>query len=118
MTDKTKSNARPLPVSLAEVALIDAAMCAAAGAMSVSWWHEQVRLGHAPPPTIRRPRCTRWRLVDVSAFWARISAEGANDANAGECVTARAKRASSKAREVAAAANAAATHQSRNSVKQ
>ena len=47
------------------------------------------------------------RAARAGASWrcqpsgTRISAEGANDANAGECVMARARRASSKAREAA-----------------
>ena len=62
-----------LPLGLVEVALIDAPMCAAAGAMSVSWWYEEVRSGRAPPPVVRKPRCTRWRLLDVRNYWASCS---------------------------------------------
>ncbi len=60
---------RAVPAALASVALIDAQTCAAAGGMSVSWWHEAVRAGRAPAAAIRRPRCTRWRVADVQAFW-------------------------------------------------
>ena len=60
---------RGLPADLLCVALIDANTCAAAGGMSVSWWHEAVRAGKAPAAAIRKPRCTRWRLADVQAFW-------------------------------------------------
>ena len=40
MTANHESNATSLalPPALADVALVDAATCAAAGAMSVSWW--------------------------------------------------------------------------------
>jgi hypothetical protein len=64
-----KNIARYLPDRLAEVALIDAKTCAAVGAMSISWWHEEVRTGRAPKPSIRRPRCTRWLMSEVHAFW-------------------------------------------------
>ncbi len=43
-----------LPATLAAVALIDAETCAAAGQMSVSWWHEMVRSGN--------PSC-RWHTM-------------------------------------------------------
>lgn len=97
-----------LPAPLAEVALIDAPACAAAGSMSVSWWHQQVADGHAPQPVIRKPRCTRWRLADVRAFWLK-SAELA-DTQTGERVTAQAKKASAhaKAKRAAAAPSQAA----------
>ena len=65
-----KNTARHLPHLLAEVALIDGKTCAAVGDMSISWWHEEVRSGRAPKPTIRRPRCTRWLMSEVHAFWA------------------------------------------------
>lgn len=58
-----------LHADLQEVALIDALTCAAVGGMSVSWWHEEVRTGRAPQPVIRQPRCTRWRVGEVRAFW-------------------------------------------------
>lgn len=89
------SNAsRVLPANLADVALIDATTCAAAGAMSLSWWHEAVRLGQAPAPAIRKPRCTRWRLSDVRAFWEAFAQQATDDPQAGAAVTAQAKRAS------------------------
>lgn len=115
MTAKTnpKSTMRPLPAELANVALIDAPTCAAAGDMSVSWWHEEVRAGRAPAPAIRKPRCTRWRLADVSAFWGSFAADAAADTEAGERMTARAKKASSKARDPAAVAKAQATRSAR-----
>ena len=102
-----------LPSELAHVALIDAQTCATAGHMSRSWWHEQVRIGAAPAPVIRRPRCTRWRLVDVADFWARFAAEAASDTDACDRIVARAKSASIKAREHAAVAKAEASRQSR-----
>ena len=59
---------------LIEVALIDAKVSAAAGCVSLSWWHEAVREGRAPKPAIRQPRLTRWRLTDVRQFWAGLAA--------------------------------------------
>ena len=58
-----------LPVELASVALINANTAAAGGAVSVSWWYEKVAAGEAPQPAFRSPRCTRWRLADVTEFW-------------------------------------------------
>jgi hypothetical protein len=51
MTAKTdpKPITRPLPANLADVALIDAPTCAAVGGLSVSWWHEEVRIGGPCP---------------------------------------------------------------------
>ncbi len=83
-----------VPANLADVALIEATTCAAAGAMSVSWWHEAVRLGRAPAPVIRQPRCTRWRLADVRAFWQAFAQQGNTDPQAGAAVTAQATKAS------------------------
>jgi predicted DNA-binding transcriptional regulator AlpA len=59
----------PLPADLAAVALINARTAAAAGSMSLSWWHQKVAEGEAPQPVVRAQRCTRWRAVDVAAFW-------------------------------------------------
>ena len=71
MTAKTdpQPGAHALPADLASVALIDAPTCAAAGAMSLSWWHAEVAAGRAPAPVIQRPRCTRWRAAEVADFW-------------------------------------------------
>lgn len=93
----------PIPPALVGVALVDASTCAAAGGMSVSWWHEAVRTGRAPTPAVRQPRCTRWRLADVTAFWEAFAAKGAIDTQAGARVTAKAKRASVAAGEKRAA---------------
>jgi predicted DNA-binding transcriptional regulator AlpA len=100
VTAKTdpKPAARPLPADLANVALIDAPTCAAAGDMSVSWWHEEVRAGRAPAPVIRKPRCTRWRMADVRAFWIESAEKSARDTQAAEMVKAHATRASAKAK--------------------
>lgn len=94
MTAKTdtKPTSQALPADLAAVALIDAPTCAAAGAMSVSWWHDEVRAGRAPAPVIRKPRCTRWRMADVRAFWAKSVEQAAADTQAAAGVkAARAK---------------------------
>lgn len=79
---------------IAEVRLIDGKAAAQVGGMSTSWWYEMVAKGVAPPPLFRAPRCTRWRLSDVVAFWRDWRpAEPAAD------VVAVAKRASARARE-------------------
>lgn len=70
----TTSRAKPAgvpenPPELAEVRLIDGKAAAQVGGMSISWWHEKVAEGVAPKPVFRAPRCTRWRAVDVAAFW-------------------------------------------------
>ena len=93
-----KTDLPPIPPALAGVALIDAPTCAAAGGMSVSWWHEEVRAGRAPAPKVRQPRCTRWRLADVLAYWQAFAERGARDTQAAEAVTAKAKKASTAAR--------------------
>ena len=74
-----KHVSRPLPPDLADVALINAPTCAAPGNMSVSWWLQKVHDGEAPQPVIRRPRCTRWRMADVRAFWIDFAAKAAAD---------------------------------------
>jgi|GEM_PF-1213892 len=84
-----------IPIALEAVALIDAPKCAAAGDMSVSWWHAAVADGTAPQPVIRRPRFTRWRLADVRAFWQAFG-EQPDDA-AAEAVKVAATKASEAA---------------------
>ena len=100
---RVKTDLPPILPALAAVALIDAPTCAAAGGMSVSWWHEEVRLGRAPAPAVRQPRCTRWRLVDVSSFWQTFAANSASDTRAAMLMTANAKKASAAARKKRAA---------------
>ena len=68
-----------LPTELAEVALVDAKACAAAGGMSVSNWYLLVRDGVAPKPAVRLTRYTRWRLADVRKFFIDLTAPGAGD---------------------------------------
>ena len=87
-----------LPAGLEAVALVDAHTCAAAGAMSLSWWHDEVRAGRAPAPAVRQPRCTRWRLADVSAFWLAFARKGENDTKTAAQVKAQATKASAAAR--------------------
>lgn len=86
---------RPLP-DLGAVALIDAAGAAAVGAVSLSAWYELVRVGDAPAPAIRSHRFTRWRVVDVHAYWERRIAEASADDAAK--VVAQAKKASAQAK--------------------
>ena len=96
--DQKLKTSRPLPAALVDVALIDAPTCAAAGDMSVSWWHEEVRTGRAPAPVIRKPRCTRWRIADVRAFWIESVEKARADTQAAELVRAHAIKASAKAK--------------------
>lgn len=104
----TKTDLPPVPSALADVALIDGPTAAAAGAMSLSSWHELVRIGEAPQPAIRAPRCTRWRLIDVRQFLIDRASVGHNAAGGAE-VLAKAKQASIKARSPEAVAKAQAT---------
>ncbi len=110
MTVKNCQNpaTHPLPADLADVALIDAPTCAAAGDMSVSWWHEQVRTGRAPAPVIRKPRCTRWRLAEVRAYWNESATQATGDTQTVQAVMAKAKKASEAAHAKRAAATDAA----------
>ena len=101
-----KAAAYSLPKLLEDVALIAAPACAAVGSMSVSWWHEEVRAGRAPAAVICQPRCTRWSLTAVRAFWIARAEAAANDTEAAQSVTARAKKASAAARAKAATASA------------
>ena len=100
MTAKTnhQPSAQALPADLASVALIDAQKCAAAGDMSMSWWHAEVAAGRAPQPVIRRPRCTRWRAADVAAYWRAFAASAQADTSAADAVKVRATKASAAAR--------------------
>ena len=103
----TKTNLPPIPAALADVALIDGPACAASGGMSLSSWHELVRLKLAPQPVIRQSRCTRWRMSDIRQYLIeRASQQSAETAKA---VTERATKASTKAREPVAVAKAQAT---------
>jgi hypothetical protein len=109
----TKTDLPQVPHALAGVALIDAPTCAAAGGMSVSWWHEQVRIGKAPPAAVSLPRCARWRLSQVQAFWLDFANDGQADTQAAQRMTAQAKHASNAARQPAAVAKAQASRAQR-----
>lgn len=106
-----KTDLPPIPAALADVALIDGPSIAAAAAMSLSSWHERVREGDAPQPVIRQSRCTRWRMAEVRVWLIERATKQAT--GAAEAVTARAKKASDRAREPAALAKAQATRQAR-----
>ena len=101
-TDAAKARKKPtrphVPAALVDVALIDGPTSAATGDVSISQWHELVRIREAPQPVIREPRCTRWRLIDVRNYWAERAARGVN-AQAAERMTAQARKASAKAAE-------------------
>jgi hypothetical protein len=92
----------PVPPSAATAALATADTCAAIGAVSVSYWHEAVRTGLAPRPVIQQTRFTRWRLVDAVQFWQDRATQGQADTASAQALTARATKASNKAREAAA----------------
>ena len=101
--EKAKSNLAnqptPIPSELADVAYIDGASCAAAGAMSISQWHSHVKNGEAPQPAIRKTRFTRWKISEVRAWLIRLSDASVEDATASVKVIERAKSASLKAKE-------------------
>lgn len=83
-------------VQIDDVALVDAGTSAGIGEMSVSWWYGEVAAGRAPAPVVRRPRCTRWLLRDVLAFWRDFAAEG-DDAERSARLDAQARKASAAA---------------------
>ena len=87
----------PAPPELADVALIDAPRIAAAACMSLSTWFDLVRRGEAPPPAIRAPRCTRWRLSAIRAWLAQRAADG-TDPVVADAVVQNARRASEEAK--------------------
>lgn len=78
-------------LSLADLSLMSAAACAAAGAMSISQWNAEVSEGRAPAPAVQKPRFTRWRVCDVKKYLLDL-------AERDPVVTVRAKRASDAAR--------------------
>jgi predicted DNA-binding transcriptional regulator AlpA len=86
-----KADLPPVPAALADVAFIDGPTCAAAGGMSLSSWHELVRIKEAPQPAIRQPRCTRWRLADVRAW---LVARASREIDQSGAVIANARKAS------------------------
>lgn len=92
----TKQDLPSVPSTMADIALVDAATAAAPGGVSISWWHERVRIGEAPAPAVRLPRCTRWRLEDVRQFWKKFAEQPAGDASA-QLMLETARRASAAA---------------------
>ncbi len=103
-TVTAKTDLPPVPPALADVALIDGPTCAAAGGISISTWHELVRVKDAPQPVMRAVRCTRWRLADVRAWLIERAAQ----ATADDEVIRRATKASAKAKALRATAQAGA----------
>jgi hypothetical protein len=97
--------ARGLPAGVEDVALISGHSCAAIGAVSISWWLEEVRAGRAPRPAIQQPRFTRWRLLEVRAFWLERVAHA--DAAKAEALISNATAASAAAQRKRLAAAAA-----------
>jgi hypothetical protein len=87
--------ARAVPEALAELALVDAHDCADARRCSVSTWLDDVREGRAPPPVIRRPRYTRWRLGDLKKHLIEIASQQSPEV--AQAVVSKAQEASKKA---------------------
>jgi len=58
-----------IPPALEDAALIDAATAGAVGGASEAMWLKLVRRNEAPQAAVRRPRFTRWRLLEVRQFW-------------------------------------------------
>lgn len=94
----TKKKGYFVPAALTEVALIDAQTACNGGGMSVSWWHAKVAAGEAPAPAVRLPRCTRWKLTEVSQFWSDFAAQNTGQAQGSSRVLAQAVTASEAAR--------------------
>jgi predicted DNA-binding transcriptional regulator AlpA len=100
------SNMRPkltpkfheIHTALADVALIDAAAASAAGGISISTWHNLVRLNLAPQPLRFGPRCTRWKASDVRAWIIQRCEEAQANTQTREFVIARAQKASNAAK--------------------
>jgi predicted DNA-binding transcriptional regulator AlpA len=95
---RTVQHTVDLPTALLDVALIDGSTAASAGGMSLSWWHAEVAARRAPQPAIRAPRCTRWRLAEVRAYWTQRAADGT--------LTQTAAQVADKARKASTAAQA------------
>jgi hypothetical protein len=72
-----KNGEQLLPAALQDCALVTAAMAAAAGSVKLGTWYAMVKDGRAPAPVVRKHKLSRWRLVDVQAFWTRLAEEGA-----------------------------------------
>ena len=77
--EKTPRQQAAMPAELAEVALIDAKICAVTGGMSVSQWHNLVREGAAPKPVVRLVRYTRWRTADVRQFFVDLASKRSDE---------------------------------------
>jgi hypothetical protein len=88
---------RPPPEAFGGDALIDGPTAAAGGGMGNSWWLEEVRAGRAPAPVVKLPRCTRWKLSSVRAYWIAFAERAAGNIEAATQVTARATKASQAA---------------------
>lgn len=84
-----------IPAELQDVALIDASTSANAAGLSVSHWHNLVRLGQAPAPALRAHRFTRWRLKDVRAWLEQLPSRHEGE---GAAVIAQATKASRAAK--------------------
>lgn len=86
----------PLPVGVAEYALLDIRDVCAALRMSASWVHEEVRAGRFPQPLRFGPRCTRWPAAALRQYLIDRTAQP--QAQVAALVIARAKKASEAAR--------------------
>lgn len=93
----TKNDLSEVPAALEGVALVSAATCAATGNISLSQWYAEISAGLAPKPVVQRPRFTRWSLVEVRAYWARVATQGI-DQTVALRMAAQAKKASDVAK--------------------
>ena len=103
---RSRKQRAPVPEGLADVALIDAQQCAAAGGMGLSQWYQMVAAGTAPAAAVRRPRYTRWRMADIREWLVDRAVITDADRLVGSILTERAKAASDKAGELRRAAKA------------
>lgn len=82
-----------IPPALEDAALVDASTAGAVGGASEAMWLKMVRRHEAPQAAVRKPRFTRWRLLEVRQFWLDFVANGGDG---------------SRSRAIAATASAAA----------
>jgi hypothetical protein len=107
----TRANPPAIHPGLEDVALIDGPTAAAAGGMSLSQFFGEMQKPGAPTPFIRRPRFTRYRLVDIREWLASLQKSA--DDEAAMAVVDQARQASRAAHTPEAMAKAAATRKAR-----
>lgn len=81
-SDKSKKRRRkktdlpPTHPALVKLTLIDAKQFAVARGVSLSRLYELVRVGEAPQPDLREPRCVRWRLGTIETYLEGLATAG------------------------------------------